>query len=261
MANIAGHIHIGQKVHFNLFNAVALARFASAALDIEGKTSAGVSARLGVPCLRKQVPDICEKSRIRCRIGARGASDRALVNGNHFVEMLHSFNPVMRAGVSRRVVQCRGKRRIKNPVDQGGFSGAGNTRHADKAAKREGNVDSLQIVLSRADHPQEFAVSGTSLCRNRYRHSAGQIRTGQGILVSHHLFGRSCRNHPTAVNPGTGSDVYNIIRGKHGFFIMLHHNHRIPQIAQIFQRCNQLTVIPLMQADTGFIQNIQNADK
>src|SRR5690606_10217293 len=38
MADIAGHVHVGQEVHLDLDQPVALAGFAATAADVEGKT-------------------------------------------------------------------------------------------------------------------------------------------------------------------------------------------------------------------------------
>ncbi len=44
-ADVARHVDIGQKVHLDLDDAVAAARFAAASLDVEAETPRGVSAR------------------------------------------------------------------------------------------------------------------------------------------------------------------------------------------------------------------------
>ena len=40
---------------------------------------------------------------------------------------------------------------------------------------------------------------------------------------------------------------------------MLHHQHRVAEIAQALQRREQPIVVALMQADRRFVQNIENA--
>ena len=60
------------------------------------------------------------------------------------------------------------------------------------------------------------------------------------------------------MNARTGPNVKDIIRLADGLFVMLHHNHRITLIAQVFQRCQQPVIVALMQPDTGFIQDIKH---
>ena len=53
-------------------------------------------------------------------------------------------------------------------------------------------------------------------------------------------------------------DVDDLIRGPHGFFVVFHHQHAVAQIAQMVKGLQQASVVPLVQADAGFIQNIQH---
>ena len=48
LADVAGNVDIGQKVHLDLQNAAAFAGFAAAALDIEAEPPRPVAAGLGV---------------------------------------------------------------------------------------------------------------------------------------------------------------------------------------------------------------------
>ena len=44
-----------------------------------------------------------------------------------------------------------------------------------------------------------------------------------------------------------------------GFFVMLHHNQGIAQVTQVLQGCQQPVVVPLVQTDTGLIQDVTYA--
>ena len=46
VAHVAGDVDVGQEVHLDLDQAVALARLAAAALDVEGEAAGLVAARL-----------------------------------------------------------------------------------------------------------------------------------------------------------------------------------------------------------------------
>ena len=85
MAGVAGNVNVGEKVHLDTANAVALAHLAASALDVKGKASCGIASRLCVGSHGKKLTDIREKSRISRRIRARCASDGALVDGNDLV--------------------------------------------------------------------------------------------------------------------------------------------------------------------------------
>ena len=59
----------------------------------------------------------------------------------------------------------------------------------------------------------------------------------------------------------TRPNIQNIVGGHHRFLIVLYNEQRIAQIPKIFQRGEQLGVIPLMQANAWFIQNIKHANQ
>ena len=75
VAYVACHIDVGQEVHLDLEHAVALARFTSAALDVEAETAGLVAARLGFGEAREPVADVGEGAGIGGRVGAGSAAD------------------------------------------------------------------------------------------------------------------------------------------------------------------------------------------
>ena len=88
VADLAGDVHIGQKLHLDLDDAVALARLAAPALDVEREPARLVAAHPGVGGLGKQVADHVEDAGVGRRVGARGAPDGGLVDVHDLVDML-----------------------------------------------------------------------------------------------------------------------------------------------------------------------------
>ena len=60
----------------------------------------------------------------------------------------------------------------------------------------------------------------------------------------------------TALYACSGTEVYDVIRCADGLFVMFDDNDRIADIAHAAERIQQFAVVPLVQADAGFIQNI-----
>ena len=56
-----------------------------------------------------------------------------------------------------------------------------------------------------------------------------------------------------------GADIHDIVRAAHGILIVLDHDDRIAEVAEIFQRSDELIIVPLMQADGRLIQHIEHA--
>ena len=55
------------------------------------------------------------------------------------------------------------------------------------------------------------------------------------------------------------ANVHHIVCRQHGILVMLHHDQGIPQIPEIFQSVQKLVIVPLVQADTGLVQNIADS--
>src|SRR3546814_8566310 len=68
LADVALHIDVRQEVHLDLDHAVALAGFATAALDVEGEAAGRVAARLRLRHSGEPVPDRRERPGIGCRV-------------------------------------------------------------------------------------------------------------------------------------------------------------------------------------------------
>ena len=101
LADVAGDIDVGQKVHLDLDDAVALAGLAAAALDVEGEAAGLVAARLRFRQAGEPFADRREGAGIGRRVGARRAADRRLVDVDDLVDMLQPLD-ACRAGRGRR---------------------------------------------------------------------------------------------------------------------------------------------------------------
>ena len=154
LADLAGHVHVGQEVHLDLDDAVAGARLAAPALDVEGKAVGLVAPGLGVGRLGEHVADHVEQAGVGGRVRARRAADGGLVNGDDLVQLLHAVDAVVGARPQPRAVQRVGQGLVEYLVDQRRLAAAGNAGDAGDHAQREGHVDALEIMRPRAAHGQ-----------------------------------------------------------------------------------------------------------
>ena len=171
LAHLAGHIYIRQKVHLDLQNAVALAGFAAAALDVEAEPSRAVAAHLGVLRLGEYGADIVEHAGVGGGVGARGAADGLLIDANDFIHELQPLYPIAFAGAGAGTVQFAGQRLVQDLVDEAGLARTGNAGDTDELPQREADVDVAQVVFPCALHGEEIAVSQdvkgyTAVCVN-----------------------------------------------------------------------------------------------
>ena len=151
LARLARHVDVGQEVHLDLDQAVALARLAAAALDVEREAPRLVAAHLRVGRQRVQLADVREEIRVRRRVRARRAADRALVDLDHLVERVDPFDALVRAGPDARLREPVRERLVDDLVDERRLAGAGDAGDGDELADREVDVDVLQVVLGGAE--------------------------------------------------------------------------------------------------------------
>src|SRR5690606_16469076 len=90
LADIAGDVDVRQEVHLDLDDAVALAGFAAAALDVEREAPGRIAARLRFRQAGEPVADRGEGAGIGRGVRARRAPDGRLVDVDHLVEMFEA---------------------------------------------------------------------------------------------------------------------------------------------------------------------------
>src|SRR5439155_5842851 len=105
VAHVAGHVDVGQEVHLDLDEAVALARLAAAPLDVEGEAAGLVAARLGLGQAGEPVADHGEGAGVGRGVGARRAADRRLVDVDDLVEVFEAGDLAVSAGGDARAVE------------------------------------------------------------------------------------------------------------------------------------------------------------
>ena len=93
VADLAGHVDVGQEVHLDLDGAVARAGLAAAALDVEGEPARLVAADLGLGRGGEQRADVVEDAGVGGRVGARRAADGRLVDVDDLVEVVQPGDP------------------------------------------------------------------------------------------------------------------------------------------------------------------------
>ena len=98
LAHLARHVDVGQEVHLDLHEPVALARLAAPALHVEREAARPVAADLRLGQLGEELADRREQPGVRRRVGARRAADRALVDVDDLVDVLEPRDARVRAG-------------------------------------------------------------------------------------------------------------------------------------------------------------------
>ena len=79
--------------------------------------------------------------------------------------------------------------------------------------------------------------------------------------MGEHFRQRSRHHYFAAVNAGARSQIDDVVGAANRFLVMFDDEHGVSQIAQSFERFQQLLVVPLVQSDAGLVQNVEHADE
>src|SRR5260370_12167807 len=86
--NFAHHVNVGKKIHFDAAQAVALASFAAAALDVEAEAAGAVAALARFGEHGKKLANGREDACVGGGIGARCAADGGLLDPADSVDLI-----------------------------------------------------------------------------------------------------------------------------------------------------------------------------
>ena len=257
VAHLAGHVQIRQEVHFDLLHPVSLAGLAPAPLHVEGEAVLLISPGLGLRGQGKQLPDQVEHASIGGGIAAGRPTNGALIDHDDLVQLFQPLHPVEFSRPGLGPVQLLGQILIDDLVHQGALAAAADPSHAAQHPQGHLHVHLLQVVLRRAEDLQ-VSRGLPSLLRHGNLLRAAEILPRQALRAGLDLLHRALGHDVPTMEPRSRAHVHDVIRGVHGFLVMLHHQHRVAQIPHLLQGGDELGVIPLMQADAGLIQHIQH---
>ena len=107
LALLARHVDVGQEVHLDGDDAVALARLAASALDVEREAPGPEAARLRLGQHREQLADEREEAGVGRRVRARRAADRRLIDLDDLVDEIDAFDRARARRARRRRDRAR----------------------------------------------------------------------------------------------------------------------------------------------------------
>ena len=261
LADVAGDVDVGQKVHLDLDDAIALAGLAAAAFDVEGEAAGLVAARLGFGQAGEQFADRREGARIGGRVGARRAADRRLVDVDDLVEMLDAFDAVERGGGFAGAVEAA-RQRLVERVDHKVDLPEPETPVMQVKSPKGISAVTFFRLLPRA--PMSLSVRA-ALIGAPLGHGdlarAGEILAGERARIGHDVhrraLGDDARRH---ARRRRGPDRPRSRRAD-GVFVMLDDDDGVAEVAQPLERVEQACIVALVQADRGLVQHVEHADE
>src|SRR5208337_1508949 len=260
-ADLAGDVNVGQKVHLDANDAVAFARLAAPALDVERKSPRAVTAHARLWQLRKQLADMGEKAGVGRGVRARRASDRALIDVNDLVEMLDALDRLVCARTLAAVIKFLRERAIHRVEHERRLAGTRNAGDAGEDAERNRDRQITQIVFVRTLYGEPSARELAAARRHGNFDLAREILAGERVLVAHHIVRSSLRDDVAAVNSGAGSHVDQMIGLEHRFESVRDHQHGVPEFLEALERREQALIVTLMQSDRRLVEYVEHADE
>src|ERR1035437_4635311 len=259
VADFALHVDVGHEIHFDAALPIALASLAAATAHIEAEAAGLVAAFSSLGQHGEEVANGRENLGVGGRVRARRAADGRLVDAHPLVDLLDAGDGVVRAGFLARAVDAFGQRPIENVVDQSALAAAADAGDQSHHAQRNTDRYVLQIVFSRAGDGEPLAGQGPRMGALQHSGCTGEITPGERLRPGHDLRRRALGNHLTAKPTGAGTEIENVIGVADGFFVVLHYQHGVAQVAQLFQGLNQPVVVALMEADGRLVEYIEHA--
>src|SRR6185312_6437678 len=178
LADVASDVDVGQEVHLDLDDAVALAGLAAAALDVEREAARLVAARLALGQGGEPFADRREGAGIGRRVGPRRAADRRLVDVDDLVDMLQAFDAVVRSRGQRGAVELARDRVVQRVDQERRLAAAGDAGDAGEQAERDLGGDVLEIVAAGVDDLELAVRIGPAALGDRHAELAGEIFAG-----------------------------------------------------------------------------------
>ena len=252
LAHLARHVDVRQEVHLDLERAVAGARLAAPALDVEREAAGHVPAHLRLGRAGEQLADVVPDAGVGGRVRPRRPADRRLVDVHDLVQVLEPGDRPVAARHHPRAVQLVGQRRVEDVVDQAGLARAGHA--GDPTKQPSGNVTSTPLRLcSRAPLTTSSrpGVGSRRSFGDLDRHAAGQVGPGQRALALHQVLELAADDDLAAVLPRPGADVDDPVGDLDRVLVVLDDDQRVPHVAQPDQRLDQPGVVPLVQPIDG----------
>ena len=258
LADLAGDVDVREEVHLDLDEAVSGAGLAPPAPHVEGEAARPVAPGLGVGGRGEEVPDVVKEAGVGGGVGAGRTADGGLVDVDDLVQILLPLDGVVPAGADLHPVEIGPQLFVEDLIDQGGLAGAGHAGDAGEGPQGDGHVHVPQVVLRRPPDGEKFSAALPALRRDGDLPPPGEVVAGDGAGGVHDLLGRAAGHHLAAVDPGSGADIHDIVRCAHGVLVVLHHQQGVAQVPQPLESGQELVVVPLVEADGGLVQDIED---
>ena len=130
-----------------------------------------------------------------------------------------------------------------------------------RAGRFRSSVDALQIVSAGARDCDFVFARHASALRKLNVQFVGQVAAGQRKRHLNDLGVRACARDFATTLSGAGAEVENAVGGAHDVGIVLHHENRVPEVAQTMKDLDEPVRVAAVQADRRLVEHVKRADQ
>ena len=168
-------------------------------------------------------------------------------------------DPVVIAHHHVAAVEGSGHRGVEDLVHEGALARPRDPGDAGEHAEGEVDGDVLEVVLAGAHHRDLLAVAPAPFSRQLDPQVVAQVAAGEAVLVLLDLRRRARRHDLAPVAPRARAEVHHPVGLFHGLAVVLDHDHRVADVAQVLERGQELAVVALVEADRRLVEDVHDA--
>ena len=261
LTNVALHIDVWQEIHLDDVDTLPPTGLATPPFDIETELPHLITPGLGLHRGGKHLANRIEGAGVGGWIGAGRAPDRALVNDDHLVDRLDPPQ-LLQAGRERHLEsKLVFQGRVQQLIHQGALTAATHPGHRHQAPQGNINIDAAKVIAVAINKPQPPAARLPATGGGGDGAAATEIGAGKGVFGLEQILQRPLGDDMAAVDAGAGANIDEVIGGTDGVLVVFDNYQSVAQVAQLGEGGKQAVVIPLVQADAGFIQHVQDSSQ
>jgi len=255
----AAQPHVGEELHLDVLETGAGAGRAAPVSGVEAERAGAVAARLRFRQRGEQLADGVPRADVAHRVGARAFADGRLVDHHHAGQGVHAVEALERAGLLDRLPEMSRQRRIEHVANQRRFAGAGNAGQAHQPPQREGDGESGEVVLARADEGEQrrVGIDRARPARGGDAFCPRQPRPGNRARVGGDFRRAAARDDLAAALARAGADFEQFVGGQHHLRVVFDHHQRVAGVAQPRHHAEDAPHVARVQSDGRLVEHEQ----
>src|SRR5580658_10270035 len=263
VALLAGELDVGEKLHLDGDRAVAFADVAAATGNVEGEAAGGEALAARVGLCGVELADGVEGLDVGDGVRARGAADGRLVDEHDVVEKVRAAELAIGVGDVTSIALAKGLQEctVEDLVHERRFSGAADAGDAAEQAERDLDVDAAKVVNARAFEHKLFTTGFATEFGNGDLRAAREVFAGDGVRVVADLVDCACSEQLAAELAGAGAEIEEVVGSADDVRVMLDDEDGVAEIAELFHDADELGGVACVQADGGFVEDVERADE